>query len=565
MATVLEEPCVEVHSKRGHYGSRTSAADLTRRKARQQENRDVNKRILCDTGALLQVEVVTTPRSRRACTTLWNILREDKDLKATIKARGARPPAKYFPPRQPRRMHLPPHIKKRRIPDLRPGDVTIIKANKDKCRKLASVSRYIKVSKVSQWLAHSPHWVSTEAQATYRRTQDRAVAIALQLKHFHQATRDVIECLQEAMPVAADAKAKPTGATARRDSSHLHVTWLPALGGAIFAVPDHLHFALRRELRTLGIDYGGLADSQPLWQCLAAGSSPGRIDGPLPPAHAQHRTWLNQRLQAVVSTRYAGALSASDQTMGFVDTGYDPAYLADLGATVEARSFVDAVQVPAGSTIDIDPYLHGTRVVRQVLGPNAIVECSKVFMAIGVSSDPKTQHKDLLTGTGMQRGIDWLAQQPEVRVINISAGYPSLPKETAKLIHLNIDAAIRLGVTFVAAIGNDGPGIGCFPARYDDVISVGAMTEAGAPWPGTGMGKGFPTQTAHNPEYITIGLVGNLHQQSYETATSFSTPIVAGICLIAHRYGDLDPGQLLAEVSQQHHLHGVPCRAIWWS
>jgi serine protease len=176
-------------------------------------------------------------------------------------------------------------------------------------------------------------------------------------------------------------------------------------------------------------------------------------------------------------------------------------------------------------------------------------------------------------------GIDFAAESPDVKVINMSLG----GEGTSATISSAITRAVARGVTVVAASGNENTGVG-FPARLPNVIAVGAVDgrKVRAPYsnfgpeldvvaPGgnldrddTGPGlrpDGRPDgilQQTFDPD--TAALRGRYDDFAYffVVGTSQATPHVAALAALLYRQGITDPAAIQKAIESTAEDLGTP-------
>ena len=111
----------------------------------------------------------------------------------------------------------------------------------------------------------------------------------------------------------------------------------------------------------------------------------------------------------------------------------------------------------------------------------------------------------------------------KIDVVSISYGFDESSKDA---ICDKIGILTRKGITFVAAAGNRGlnQAQACIPARFDDVISVGALDEDGRKALYTSLVK----VDVYAPGVFPTG----------DKGTSFATPAVAGLVLLLKQWAN---------------------------
>jgi hypothetical protein len=182
-------------------------------------------------------------------------------------------------------------------------------------------------------------------------------------------------------------------------------------------------------------------------------------------------------------------------------------------------------------------------VVECALGPLLNAGKIGIFVAGALT---RAKPDDLLQGEpeAILAALSWLSQQPAVRVVNLSLGWHYLGGQTAEALREVFRRGYPVVPWFVAASGNDGQLT--FPARYDDVIGVGALTAKGEIWRHSGRGFASPSKKT-KPNYFALGV--SRFGDTQETATSFASPVVAAIVVLAIQQG-VDPLRVLQTISR---------------
>lgn len=114
-----------------------------------------------------------------------------------------------------------------------------------------------------------------------------------------------------------------------------------------------------------------------------------------------------------------------------------------------------------------------------------------------------------------------------VDVISISLGTPY--HDT--FVQEAIEAATKAGIVVVAASGNDGCNCMSYPARYPEVVAVGALSSSGAPASFSSWGDELDI-LAPGSGIRTTTWAGNNGVSAYASnvaGTSFATPYIAGL------------------------------------
>ncbi|MBI4218239.1 MAG: S8 family serine peptidase, partial [Elusimicrobia bacterium] len=267
------------------------------------------------------------------------------------------------------------------------------------------------------------------------------------------------------------------------------------------AIPNDTRFGEQWGLHNLG-QTGGVTDAD--------------IDAP--------EAWVNQS-------------GSSSIVIAVIDTGFNREHedlkgrfwmnkneVPENGVDDDANGYVDDLFGYDFAMGDPDPNEnrgHGTRVSGVVgaatnngVGVAGVCWDSQT-MALKVFADGKGWAYDV----DIAEAIDY-ARWNGARVINLSLGGPS----DDFTLRSAVSRAIRAGVTVVASAGNEGIyGVG-YPARYPEVIAVGAIAH-------TGKIAGF---SSRGPEVDVVAPGENILSTyksgyAYADGTSFSSPMTAGV------------------------------------
>lgn len=157
--------------------------------------------------------------------------------------------------------------------------------------------------------------------------------------------------------------------------------------------------------------------------------------------------------------------------------------------------------------------------------------------------------------------IDFVAQRPEISIINMSAGIPGYNASMKPAVGL----ARRMGVLPVIAIGNEGPHTSRSPGNYTEVLSIGASSRDGKVASFSGGGSMVPDAQSYDvPDLVAPGkeITSCVMDGGFEAwnGTSMATPVVSGVAaLIVERFPDITLADLTDEITGALHvLPGVP-------
>lgn len=222
-------------------------------------------------------------------------------------------------------------------------------------------------------------------------------------------------------------------------------------------------------------------------------------------------------------------LGSSDVKIAVLDSGIDTSHL-DL-----VDKYDTAVTFVTGDSFAGDKNGHGTAVAALIAGKannkagiaGACPNCRIVSVKV-VGDNGRGTSADL------SEGLRWAAKQPGVRIINLSMGFPNSGLPNSNFSDATLQAAVQFaydqGILLVAAAGDSGNTAVEYPARYDQVVAVGAIDPTdGSRWtssnykdgleltaPGVGVFSDTFSDTKHEPKSVGNG-------------TSFAAPLVSGV------------------------------------
>ena len=183
-----------------------------------------------------------------------------------------------------------------------------------------------------------------------------------------------------------------------------------------------------------------------------------------------------------------------------------------------------------------DTHGHGTHVAGLICGNQ-----------VGVAPEAK-----IINGIMFPNGIcnltdwiswfNWLALQPEINIINLSAGELSLPSGYFELFSSLIDDLITVGVLPICAVGNEGFNRSRIPGNCKGSLSVGAINNRHQVASFSGNTTMTINYQSYNVPYLVApgeGVYSSVLGGGYEAwnGTSMATPIVSGVAaLILEKY-----------------------------
>lgn len=235
-------------------------------------------------------------------------------------------------------------------------------------------------------------------------------------------------------------------------------------------------------------------------------------------------------------------------SVGVLDTGIDDSHPEFAHLDVLYREFDElGIEVEGAPTRDFGN--HGTHVCGLCAGktaglaPNVHLSVAAVLTSVGPEGQLGCKLLQLVGG------LNWLADQAGangdgVHIINASLGAENFPRKDISFLYESVCGAADRGAVVVAAIGNSGrsgAGHHSFPAKFGNVIGVGAIDEKGgiAPFSDWGRVYGQPKRDKHRtkPDLVAPGV--EVHSAAAGggyvamSGSSMSAPLVsAGLALL---------------------------------
>jgi len=258
-------------------------------------------------------------------------------------------------------------------------------------------------------------------------------------------------------------------------------------------------------------------------------------------------------------------------TVAILDTGINGLHEDLEGQVLEGMNFVTYTKgeptpsainpksIPAGSNSDDNG--HGT-LISGVIG--AIKNNSKGISGIAPKSKlipvKILDFEQIGASDRAAAAIVWVADQPQVRVINLSLG----AEQQSKTLKLAIQYAASKDISIVGSSGNDNKNLVLYPAAHDEVIAVGAINQQGArasetDW-GTGKGSNYGQKLqimAPGSGIFSTMWDSNNTTNAYEafSGTSAAAPFVSGILALIR---SADPSLTYKQSMKRIELSALP-------
>ena len=226
-------------------------------------------------------------------------------------------------------------------------------------------------------------------------------------------------------------------------------------------------------------------------------------------------SYYDQQGAIVISADSANLISTGvGVTVAVIDNGIEYSHpLFDNSISANGHDFVDDDDYPAeeiGSLLGHGTFVSG--IIRRI-APGSVIMPLRAFDADGIGSSFK-----------IAQAIYW-AIDNGAGVINMSFSMT----ESDQVIHDAINAALEAKLALVASPGNDGLELPTYPAAYAGVIAASAIDSLDNIAPFSNYGNYIDVCA---PGVNIYSSMAGEYQWGTWSGTSFSAPIVSGICAL---------------------------------
>ncbi|OAS26943.1 S8 family peptidase [Methylobacterium platani] len=249
------------------------------------------------------------------------------------------------------------------------------------------------------------------------------------------------------------------------------------------------------------------------------------------------------------------AMTGEGVTVAVLDTGIDEDHREIEGRISAAYQFDIATRQTRQLPKSIDTHGHGTHVAGLICGKSVgVAPGARVMNGILIPNGQGTLANFVMA-------LEWAALQPEVQIVNISAGIRGWVDGMQSVL----GDLLLVGVLPVVAIGNEGRNQTRSPGNYSQVVSVGAIDRNRRV---SAFSSGGTMVTSDRQQYAVPdvvapgeGVFSCVMGGGYEAwnGTSMATPIVSGLAaLLIERYPNLTVADLQEELILSCDTLGLP-------
>ena len=253
--------------------------------------------------------------------------------------------------------------------------------------------------------------------------------------------------------------------------------------------------------------------------------TPLKVDGTAKKRLNAANRW-HLRAVGLPAKRTKSTPSGKGVTIAVLDTGIDATHRELAGRVVDGVAFdVDHQAVIGREPGDTDG--HGTHVAGLIAGRSVgVAPAAKLIDGLMI---PKRKG----TFSAFVQAMEWAAQNPDVQIVNVSAGLIGFQPGFDDVVR----ALLGAGVLPVAAVGNEGRNQTRSPGNYQPLLSVGATDADGNVAAFSGSGRiQIDHQVYDVPDLVAPGkdVYSSVRGGGYEAwqGTSMAAPIVSGLAAL---------------------------------
>ena len=267
---------------------------------------------------------------------------------------------------------------------------------------------------------------------------------------------------------------------------------------------------------------------------------------------------------ADVVAAHQGGDTGDGETVAVVDTGVATG-VADLADQVSAR--LRCTDGGCGPAVAAPTISHGTEVASVVAALDNATGTTGVAPGATVVSYRVDAAGGGIPISYLRQALLRIAGDDQIDVVNLSLG----GSQWSEAERDAVDAVLDSGKVVVASAGNTGDRVPQYPAAFPGVISVGATDDAGQVAGFSSYGKvdvvapGDCVAVAEVPGFDQDrGCPGDgLDGVAFNSGTSFSAPIVAGVLALAHSRSPLVARLALESTADPDHPGGDDDAKPW--
>lgn len=239
--------------------------------------------------------------------------------------------------------------------------------------------------------------------------------------------------------------------------------------------------------------------------------------------------------------------------VAILDTGVEE--VDEIKGKIKSAFRLNKTTTKAEAIATMDTEGHGTHVAGLIAGDTVGIAPGAELMNFIMIPGAMGNVSDFIFA------IDFVANRPEISIINMSAGIPGFHGSMKPSVVL----ARNMGILPVIAIGNEGANKTRSPGNYTDVLSVGASSRDSKVASFSGGGTMVPESMSYTvPDLVAPGkeITSCVMGGGFEAwnGTSMATPIVSGVAaLIIERFPNITLPDLTDEIiGALKPLGGVP-------